>query len=132
VISQHRDIFRFGGFRICIAIEPGAYKLALATPGVVKGTDQFRVQQRKDNLMKSLTIRILLLAGIGAIAMMVPATASPTVSGSTHARPVHAIEVQYARTCTATDTDPMCRQTREFYKKQKSSKSKPKKKSEEK
>jgi hypothetical protein len=82
--------------------------------------------------MRWSIIRITIFAGIGAIAMMVPATASPTVSGSTHTRSVQAIEVQYARTCTATDTDPMCRQTREFYKKQKSSKSKPKKKSEEK
>jgi hypothetical protein len=86
----------------------------------------------KGNAMRGSIIRITIFAGIGTIAMMVPATASPTVSGSTHARPAQAIELQYARTCTATDTDPMCRQTREFYKKKKTSKSKPKKKSDEK
>jgi hypothetical protein len=86
----------------------------------------------KGNSMRGSTIRIAIFAGIGAIAMMVPATASPTVSDSTHARPAQAIELQYARTCTATDTDPECRQTRSFYKKQKSSKSKSKKTSDEK
>jgi hypothetical protein len=73
----------------------------------------------KGNSMRASVIRIAIFAGIGAIAMMVPATASPTVSGSTQARPAQAIELQYARTCTATDTDPMCRQTRSFYKKHK-------------
>jgi hypothetical protein len=87
----------------------------------------------KGNSMRGSIIRITIFAAIGAIAMMVPATASPTVSGSTHARPAHAIELQYAQACT----DPMCRQTREFYKKKKTSKSKtskskPKKKSDEK
>ncbi len=79
--------------------------------------------------MRGSTIRITIFAGIGTMAMMVPATASPTVSGNTHVRPAHAIELQYARTCTAYDTDPQCRSSRSFYKKQKTGKSKPKKES---
>jgi len=46
--------------------------------------------------MKSLTVRMLLLAGIGTIVMTVPASASPTVSGSKDARPTQAA-VQYAQ-----------------------------------
>jgi hypothetical protein len=44
--------------------------------------------------MKPLTMAVLAIAGI---AISVPAGASPTVSGETHARPAQAV-VQYAQT----------------------------------
>jgi hypothetical protein len=51
--------------------------------------------------MSSLAVRIALLAGIGAIALTVPATASLSVSGSMDAPAAHAITAQYA-------AQPMC------------------------
>jgi len=45
------------------------------------------------------SIRIALFAGLGAFAMAIPATASPTVSGSPASRPVKPITDQYAA-CT--------------------------------
>ena len=47
--------------------------------------------------MTSLAVRAGILAGIGAIAMMVPAAASPTVSGSIDTRPHTAATQQYAQ-----------------------------------
>jgi len=44
--------------------------------------------------MRSLTVTVLVIAGI---AMSVPATASPTVSGDTHARPAQGPVVEYAQ-----------------------------------
>jgi hypothetical protein len=50
----------------------------------------------KGKTMTSLTVRVAILAGIGAIAMMVPAAASPTVSDS-NTRPHAAATEQYAQ-----------------------------------
>jgi len=47
--------------------------------------------------MKSLTIRICLLAGIGAIAMTTPSVASSTVSGRIDTRPHAVATQQYAQ-----------------------------------
>jgi hypothetical protein len=44
--------------------------------------------------MRPLTVTVLVTAGI---AMSVPATASPTVSGDTHARPAQGPAVQYTQ-----------------------------------
>lgn len=47
--------------------------------------------------MAPLWIRVTLLAGIAAIAMSVPAAASPTASGSIDTRPHAAATQQYAQ-----------------------------------
>ena len=47
--------------------------------------------------MRESTIRTAIFAGIGAVAMMVPATASPTVSGSIDTRPHAVATQQYAQ-----------------------------------
>jgi hypothetical protein len=47
--------------------------------------------------MTPSSIRVTLLAGIAAIAMTVPAAASPTASGSTDSRPHAAATQQYAQ-----------------------------------
>jgi hypothetical protein len=47
--------------------------------------------------MKRSTIRIAIFAGIGAIAMTVPATASPSSFGSIDTRPHAAASQQYAQ-----------------------------------
>jgi len=44
--------------------------------------------------MRESTIRTAIFAGIGAVAMMVPATASPTVSGSIDVRPAQTTATQ--------------------------------------
>jgi hypothetical protein len=48
--------------------------------------------------MTPLSIRVALVAGIAAMAMTVPAAASPTVWGETQARPAQGAVVQYAQT----------------------------------
>ncbi len=47
--------------------------------------------------MRQSTVRVAIFAGIGAIAMMVPATASPTVSGGIDTRPHAVATQQYAQ-----------------------------------
>ncbi len=44
--------------------------------------------------MRGSTIRTAIFAGIGAVAMMVPAIASPTVSGSIDVRPAQTTATQ--------------------------------------
>ncbi len=47
--------------------------------------------------MRQSTVRVAIFAGIGSIALMVPATASPTVSGSIDTRPHAVATQQYAQ-----------------------------------
>ena len=47
--------------------------------------------------MRQSTVRVAIFAGIGSIAKMVPATASPTVSGSIDTRPHAVATQQYAQ-----------------------------------
>jgi hypothetical protein len=55
----------------------------------------------KGEVMRSLAIRIALVAGLGMIVVAAPAAASPAVSGSNDAHPAKATTARYAG-------QPMC------------------------